>query len=255
MKRGATLLVLLTALAGGAVHALDLLYATDPATGFVTAGPLWGRYAALWGILLLCLLAAQLLAPRQPAVLQCRSLPMGLAGLLAGAAFAAAAGAGWMQGGAGLEKLLVLLQLCGAVWLLASAFKRMSSWSAAPTASAVWGILASLSLYLFTMMRFGSKPSGLVRMAPTVGVLSALMGLLFFTALVRASYLPEADCGRSLYFTGTGAFFLCTCMEFPQTLILGRCTIAQLLSSAALAVLGLLGAVCALTLCRPEPEP
>ena len=265
MKRFATLLVLLVcALAGGA-RWIDLTQYTDPATGFVTMGPLWVRYAVIGGALVLCALAALLLAPTRPGYLQHRCVPTGISCILCSMLFALLSGTRLAVFGqlARVDQVLCVLWLCTALWLLLAALSRFWQQTSPPTGSALWGLLGTLSLYLLTVMRFGFKPSGLVRIAPTVQVFSALMALLFINVFVRALYLPRVKCGRWLYFTGCGAFLLCTCLELPQSIRfwqLGSISAHELGISIGLALLGLLGGVSAVAAAggeasQPEEEP
>lgn len=258
MKKTATALVLLCAAVGGSAYALDLARTTDLHTGFVTAGSLWVRYAAIGMILLLMALASWILIPKSPAPAHRRSAAVGVCMLLCGMAFAAAGGAGLLEylHSPGIGKTHSVLQLFTAVWFLLAAVSRLRPVPGAPAGSVFWGILGSLSIYLLTVMRFGFKPSGLVRLGPTVQVFSALLALVFVTLLLRRLYLPRAICGRGLYFCACAAFFLCTCLELPLTVAFWAADLlvpAQLLTSLALALVGVLGAACALALSeRPQ---
>lgn len=261
MKRAATCLVLLAAIAAGAAHWLDLVNFTDLATGFSSYGPLWARYAVAGAVAALCALAS-LLAARRPVGLWQRSIAQGLVSLLCAAGFAVLGGIGLLR--AVQQDLTALIQqvlwLFTALWMLLLAVARLSARSGLPSSSAVWGVAGTVSLYLLTVVRFIFKPSGIVRVAPTIQVFSALAALLFSTALLKSAYLPRANCGRWLSLTGSLAFFLCTCLELPQTLCLYLVSAAdrdELLLSGCLGLLGLLGAVCALIAagpCAPEPE-
>ena len=257
MKRFATLLVLLVAAAVGAAHWLDLVNFTDLDTGFVLSGPIWARYAVGGAAALLALLAG-LMAARRPAGLWQRSIPQGTAALLCALGFAVLGGSGLLSIRGMAQHIQHGLYLVTALWLLLLAAARLSSRPSLPTASALWGVAGSASLYLLTVSRFIFKPSGIVRVVPTLEVFSALAALLFFTALLKASYLPGASCGRWLAVTGGWAFLLCTCLELPQTVCLrlaGQAGWRDLLDSAALALLGLMGAVYALAAMGEEgPE-
>lgn len=260
MKRIATILVMLTAALSGILYWLDLSRCMDPVSGFITAGPLMVRYLVMGAVLALCGLASLLLAARRPAVLNRRSLPIGICCILSSIAFAVCGGLG-LAGSAQLSgsyKILNLLFLVSALWLMLAGLSRLVSTVQPPTTSALWGVLGTISLYLLTVVRFGTRPTGLARVAPAVQVFAVLMALLFLTALVRGVYLPGARCGRWLYFTGMSAFFLCACLELPQTLFfwgVGTSGIDQLAIGAALGLLGVLGAVCALGVADGElPE-
>lgn len=248
MRRFATFLVLLVGCAAGAAHWLDLVNFTDLSTGFAAYGPLWARYAVGGAVVLLCVLAG-LLASRRPADLWRRSILQGLVSLVCGLGFAALGGSGLADAQGAAALVQQLLWLLTALWLLLLGCARLSSRPTLPSASAAWGVAGSVSFYLLTVGRFIFKPSGIVRIVPTVQVLSALAALVFSTALLKAAYLPHANCGRALLLTGCLAFFLCTCLELPQTICLylvdqaGR---AELMLSGALGLLGLVGAVFAM---------
>lgn len=260
MKRFATCLILLTAVMAGAAHWLDLVNFTDLATGFATAGPLWARYA-VGGAVALLGAAGSLLAARRPAGLWRRSFAQGLAGLGCGLAFAALGGGGMIAAaGQGVSGLLQqLLYLVTALWFVLLGAARLSARPGLPTGSAAWGVAGTASLYLLTVVRFIFKPSGIVRVAPTLEVFSALAALLFATVLLKAAYLPGASCGRLLSLTGCWAFLLCTCLELPQTVcyyMVGQADRERLLLSVCLALLGLLGAASALCAAGEEaPGP
>lgn len=260
MKRFATCLVLLVAVMTGAAHWLDLVNFTDLTTGFATAGPLWARYAVGGAVALLCA-AGSLLAARRPAGLWRRGPVQGLVSLACGLAFAALGGSGMLAAArqGTTELLQQALYLVTALWFVLLGAARLSARPSLPTGSAVWGIAGTASLYLLTVVRFIFKPSGMVRVPPTLEVFSALAALLFATVLLKAAYLPGAACGRLLSLTGCLAFLLCTCLELPQTVcytLMGQADRERLLLSACLALLGLLGAACALTAAGEEaPEP
>lgn len=249
MRRFATFLVLLVGCAAGAAHWLDMVNFTDLSTGFAAYGPLWARYAVGGAVALLCVLAG-LLASRRPEGLWRRSVSQGLVSIVCGLSFAALGGSG-LAGAAGPAALAQqLFWLLTALWLLLLGAARLSSRPCLPTASAAWGVAGTVSLYLLTVARFIFKPSGIVRVAPTVQVFSALAALVFSTVLLKAFYLPRANCGRALSLTGCLCFFLCTCLELPQTICLylvNQAARADLMLSGALGLLGLLGAVCAMT--------
>lgn len=260
MKRIATILVMLAGVVSGILYWVDLRCCMDPATGFITAGRPVARYLVMGTVLALCGLASLLLAARRPAAMARRSLPMGICCILSSIAFAVCGGLG-LAGSAPLSgsyKILNLLFLVSALWLMLAGLSRLVSPVRPPTTSALWGVLGTVSLYLLTVVRFGTRPTGLARVAPAVQVFAVLMALLFLTALVRGVYLPGARCGRWLYFTGMSAFFLCACLELPQTLFfwgMGTSGIDQLAIGATLGLLGVLGGVCALGVADGElPE-
>ncbi len=251
MKRAASLLVLLICLVLGALRWVDLLNYSDLATGFVTRGEFWWRYAALGGALVLLWLGG-FLAPRRPACMLRPSPVMGLCSALCAVAWAAAAGVNLTRALAredSLQLVLSALYALTALWLFLMAASRLTRYIDAPSGSALAGIVGTASFYLLAVYRFGFQPASLSRIHVTVEVLSALAALLFVSAAVRASYLPFTSCGRRLTFMGGAAFLLCTCLEAPQTFcrwVAGYAENGDLVLSLALGCTGLLGAVCAL---------
>lgn len=262
MKRLAAGISLLVPVAAGAVRWLDLVNFCDLTTGFVTLGPVWARYLCMALVLSLGVLAS-FLAARRPSGLVRRSMSLGLLCLLAGGAFAALAGVqlAALLGGREadvLETAQTVLYLLTALWLLLLGISRVAGSTVAPSGSAWTGILGTFAFYLLTVRRFCFNPSGIVRIAPTVQVFSALSALVLLQGAVKAFYLPHLPVGRGLFFRGYLAFFFCTCLEAPQAVCLylgGQYTLAQLAEGLALGVIGLIGLRCAaLTVGDEQPE-
>lgn len=243
MKRAVTVLTALVCLAAGLVRGLDLSAYTDWETGFVTWGSVWVRYGAMAGVLVLIGLAALVQAPG-PLALTAPRRGLGFWCLPAAVAFAACAGGhvyllwpgrDWF----GLAQA-VLFFLTG-VWLLLVGMTQLGEELQPPTRSALPGVGATLGFYLLTVARFGFAPSTVERIGPTVEVFSALLALLFSTALVRLLYLGRVRSGRGLYFLGFVSFFLSTCLELPQTVLSWRQGTAELADLALSVLLGLIG--------------
>ena len=259
MKRFAAFLLLLVSAAAGAARWLDVVNYTDLDTGFVTWGPAWARYAVAGGVLLLLALGA-LLAARRPAALCDQSTAQGVLCFLTGFAFAALAGAelaGWAQLDA-LGKAGAVLYLISAVWMLLLGRSRFTPEFEAPTRSALMGVAGTLSLYLLTISRFGLAPTGMARVDANFAALAALAALLFCTAQAKVAYVPGGRSGGWVFFTGSAAFLLCTCLAFPGTLarfMVGLAGAADLAEAAALALVGVCGAVYAFgSVGEPAPE-
>ena len=250
MKRAAALLVLLICLALGALRWVDLLNYCDLATGFVTRGEFWWRYALMGGAVVLLWLGG-FLAPRRPGCMLRPSPAMGLCAVLCAVVWAAVSGVNLTRALAqedNFQILLSALYALTALWLFLLAASRLTRYIDAPSGSALVGVLGTVSFYLLTVYRFGFQPASLSRISVTLEVLGALAALLFVSAAVRATYLPFTCCGRRLAFLGGCAFFFCTCLEAPQTLcrwMAGYAQYSDLLLSMALGCIGLLGAVCA----------
>ena len=246
MKRAVTVLAALVCLAAGAVHGLDLSAYNDWSTGFVTWGSVWTRYGVLAGVLVLAGVAALVQTPG-PYRITAPSRGLGVFGLLASVLFAAYAGGQVMllwpeRDWFGLVQA-VLFFLTG-LWLLLTGLAHLGEELTPPTHSAVLGVGATLGFYLLTVGRFGFAPSSVERIGPTVEVFSALLALLLSTALVRLLYVGQVRSGRWLYFLGFAAFFLCTCLELPQTFLSwrnGADGLADLALSLLLALIGLAG--------------
>ena len=88
--------------------------------------------------------------------------------------------------------------------------------------------------------------------------LAALAALLFCTAQTKVAYVPGGRSGGWVFFTGSAAFLLCTCLAFPGTLarfMVGLAGAADLAEAAALALVGVCGAVYAFgSVGEPAPE-
>ncbi len=246
MKRAVTALAALVCIAAGVVRGLDLFAYNDWTTGFVTWGSVWARYGVLAGVLALIGVAAlaqqpgsfRLTAPRRG---------LGVYGLLASVVFAAWAGSqamllwpqrdwfGLVQAG---------LFFLTAVWLLLTGLAHLGEELQPPTRSVLPGVGATLGFYLLTVSRFGFAPSSVQRIGPTVEVFSALLALLFSTALVRLLYVGQARSARWLYILGLTAFLLGTCLELPQTVLSwrnGAADLADVALSVLPALVGLAG--------------
>ena len=166
---------------------------------------------------------------------------------LTGFGFAALGGtklAGW----AGLDafgKAGAALYLVSAVWMLLLGRSRFTPEFEAPTRSALMGVAGTLSLYLLTISRFGLAPTGMARVDANFAALAALAALLFTAAQAKVAYVPGGRSGGWVFFTGSAAFLLCTCLAFPGALarfMVGAVGAADLAEAGALALVGLCGA-------------
>lgn len=258
MKRFATSLLALVCLAAGGARWLDLVNCTDLATGFSTYGSYWVRYAVVGAVLLLAALAS-FLAPGRPAALGGHNALQGILAFLCGFGFAALAGVqigGWAALG-WVERILAVLYLVSALWMLLLGRSRFTEEFEAPTGSAVFGVAGTLSLYLLTIQRFCLVPTGIVRVGYTLEALAALAALLFCTAQVKAAYIPGGKSGGWVFFTGMAAFLLCTCLALPGVVceyLVGQAALAELIQAACIGLVGLSGLAYAFTAVGPAAE-
>lgn len=256
MKRIATILLLLVCAAAGAVRWLDVMYYTDLATGFVTWGSYLWRYALAGGVLVLLWLASWMI-PKTSDALKGQSTAQGLLALLCGVGFAALGGvylAAFDEMGR-FELALAVLYLVSGVWMLLLGRSRFTPEFEAPTGSAVFGVAGTLALYLLTIKRFGLAPTGIVRVNNTLEALAALVALLFCTAQLKSAYIPGSKSARWIWLCGMAAFLLCTCLALPSavwTWLQGQSELRGMVEGVCLALVGLMGAVYALTVSAEE---
>lgn len=217
----------------GALHLADLIWLTDPATGFA-AGPVWPR----WLLGVLAAAACWLLARQAPedAPAQLDGMTTWLASLGNGALLAGLAGfactlMGGMDGVSAhhmTETRLLVLRLAGfvqaglllllGVWCLLAA-RALPEGKAGDGFFVGLGIAGSAAFFLETVLRFVLRPASWYRLCPAVETFAALGALLFSAALLRALAFPtRPGVRRSLASTGVLAFLLCTCLAFPQAL-------------------------------------
>ena len=261
--------VLLAGLALGAAHTADLLFWTDPATGFATAGPAGGRYAVWLAALLLPYLPARR-AAAQPAALQDQNRPLGVCMLLAGVLLAAAgvltlpaarAAAQQPELLQGYPPLVVwldaVLPLLAGVWLAVYGVRACTGFGLARgrLAGALAAAVVPLCMLWRLVWRFQFVPASLARLPYTPRVLSAVAALLFAVVLLKPFATPGLPCGHTLYAAGSGCFLLCTGLELVQTLLeaaRGMLAWPDLLAGLGIGALGLCGLVCAWAACGPD---
>lgn len=261
--------VLLAGLALGAAHTADLLFWTDPATGFATAGPAGVRYAVWLAALLLPYLPARR-AAAQPAALQGQNRPLGVCMLLAGVLLAAAgaltlpaaqAAAQQPELLQGYPPLVVwldaVLPLLAGVWLAVYGVRACTGFGLARgrLAGALAAAVVPLCMLWRLVWRFQFVPASLARLPCTLRVLSAVAALLFAVVLLKPFATPGLPCGHTLYAAGSGCFLLCTGLELVQTLLeaaRGMLAWPDLLAGLGIGALGLCGLVCAWAACGPD---
>lgn len=261
MKRIAGYLLLAVGALAGFARWVDLVNFTDQTTEFVIEGSVWLRYGVVVVLLAAAALAA-VMGCRRPARCERRDPVLGVLAFAVSAVFAAFGGLSLIAGTAdAAEMVIAALSLLTAWWAASLGLSWLGNGYQRPAGGIAGGVAGTAVFYVVTMQRFVQNYSIYYRVGPTLRVFSALMALVFVTALLRAVQCPASGVGRKLLFTGLGAFYLCTCMELPQALcswMAGGATVAQLAQSAALAAVGLLGAACAMACLddpmQPEPE-
>lgn len=234
----------------------DLALWTDRETGLVTAGPVWARYLILAALAGLALLAGhgaagsagKVSCPRSRKAALALSLPAFAAGTLYLAQgvldLLGAAGVPALAHGA-LEVLCALwLECLGQFWLLAGLGSRRRASVPPP---ALLGVLGSLVFVWDVLASFMTNGSSWHRTIPTAAVWQALAALLLLAAVLRAVCLPGAASPRSLCRCGLLAWVLCFAWQVPRCALLPAGP-----GDWGMAVLGLLGGVCALLCASPE---
>ena len=232
-RAAAAVLSLIFCLALGALRTADLLFWSDPATGFVLAGQAWYRYAAAAAAAAV-LFALSRAASKTPRALARPRRALGLAMLLA-AALLLETGlstclALWQDGFAALRGVLLMVS---GLWFAAFGVRAMWAPSRRPAPAAL-----------------AVRPSSLARTGHILQVLSILAVLCFLASLLKAFFLPGAPYGQGLAFTGMLAFLFGSCIELPQTVVAflydPDFVLVDLALSACWGAVGLCGLVCAL---------
>ena len=270
-KRPHAGLVLLAGLALGAAHTADLLFWTDPATGFATAGPAWARYAVWLAALALPYLPARR-AAAQPAALQDQNRPLGVCMLVAGVLLAAAGALALPAARAAAQQPALLqgygyppvvvwldavLPLLAGLWLAVYGVRACVGFGLARgrLAGALAAAVVPLCMLWRLAWRFQFVPASPARLPCTLRVLSAVAALLFAVVLLKLFATPGLPCGHTLFAAGSGCFLLCTGLELVQTLLeaaRGMLALPDLLAGLGLGALGLGGLVCARAACGPD---
>lgn len=229
----------------GAAYGADRLLLTDAATGF-SVEPYWLRYGIMAAALLALLPLAMAIPGKSPA--ETPGSGYRWLALLAGCGFAACGAAYALAGKEVQYKLLGILQLGSAIWLLAVFLRRSVGSTEPPTQGALPGIAATLSLYMLVPVRFMVHQTGIVRVGPTVQILSALAALVFAVCHLRLVQIPQFSSSRMVCASGMAAFLFCTCLEGSGMLaqwLQQEAEATELLCAAAMACVGLLGLYCA----------
>lgn len=243
-----------------ALRLADLALFTDPGTGFVTAGPYWPRILLpLAGAVASYLLSRTAAPAPRGLVFACPPLAVCLLAtaaalgvsawllcdppaLLAAGVWPSAGGIPVLAGG--------VTAAFSALWTAAFGIRGFSQLAAPPRRPlpALAALPFSFFFFWLAIYRVAIAPASVMRLGCTVQVLSAAAALLFTTSLLRVFLTPGLAIGRNVFATGMNAFLLCTCHELPQTALAyaaGTASPADLACSAALALLGVSGLVCA----------
>ena len=236
-------------LAAGGGYLADLLWFTDPATGFAAAGGVALRYGALALAVFLLWLFSFSLGRSTRAERGRRSRVMTLAFGVAAAGFALSA-ALWAASLTPFGALSAALAAAGCGWCCICCVcfgrgERRPRW-------ALWPALAARAwLFVLSARRVVLSPTSIQRVAPTLEVLAALAGMLFCCTLLRWLYLPEQrGAPRRLFVWGMACFLLCAALT--GAIIAARLVRGGALQpdEPALIALGLLGAAAALRAVR-----
>lgn len=231
----------------------DLLLYTDPATGFVTAGPFWACIALpAVGVVLSYLAAGRL--NRRPRALLGPCAAMGACLLLLAAALVGTALLGLPDLVTALfapAKLIgPVTALLTAVWALLWGVRAFGP-LADPT-HPLPGAFTSLPgtfFFLWTMIdRFAIAPASVMRLGMTLRVLSSAAALLFLAMVLRVFLTPGLPVGHGVFAAGMIAFLLCTCHELPQALfafLRGGAALSDLMVGICMGIWGITGLVCA----------
>ena len=245
MKPVYTFLGALVCVGAGLARWLDLNNFTEYPSGFPTQGPYWVRYLVLGAVLFLLWVMGQAARPRslpQPRPrLGCALLSFG-------------AGAGLCMTAAqylNTNKVLdwVLPGLAG-IWLapLGVYWLGLSYRALIPVPLGIAGTL----YFLYKSFLHGlTYAANLHRIGVVWEALAYLAALWFLVKLLRLVYLPGEPGLAGCYTAGMWAFFLDSCIIFPQgvwTFLSGGGTMTGLLELFWLGLVGLLGLGCAFSI-------
>ena len=178
---------------------------------------------------------------------------------MCGFGFAALAGVqigGWAALG-WVERILAVLYLVSALWMLLLGRSRFTEEFEAPTGSAVFGVAGTLSLYLLTIQRFCLVPTGIVRVGYTPGSAGGAGSLFVLHGAGQGGLIPGGKSGGWVFFTGMAAFLLCTCLALPGVVceyLVGQAALAELIQAACIGLVGLSGLAYAFTAVGPAAE-
>lgn len=231
---------------------VDLTLYTDPATGFVTAGPFWVRLVVpVVGVVLSYVAAGRLNRRPRPLLGPCTAL--GVCMLLLTVALGACAVLPFLTPGSGLvvsDIIRAVTALLSALWAMLWGVRAFGP-LADPTRR-LPGALSSLPGVLFFLWimidRFAIAPASVMRLGCTMRILSAAAALLFLAMILRVFLTPGLPVGHAVFAAGMIAFLLCTCHELPQAMFEffhGTASCTELAVGIAMGLWGMVGLVCA----------
>lgn len=249
----------------GAARLADLIFFTSAETGFVTVGGPLMRYIAFVLAAVLALAAgAAVPAAASPRAATAKTAPLwwalGVAGLWQGLWMMARAVAGAdLPDAAHTTPLRSILTqaaglLCGNLFLVWAVFcallaLRLRGRQALGGGLLLAGVAGSAALYVYTILRFVTRPASWHRLLAAVDVLGVLSALLLTAALLRALFLPDSPgAAKGLVRMGLLAFVFGTCLALPQGIwqvAVGREGLGSLGLALFCGAAGALGAVSA----------
>lgn len=257
-KRPRKGVVLAIGLLLAAARTADLLFFSEPITGFAAAGSVWLRYIP-WLAALFLPYAVSRRAAAQPLALQEKNPPLGVAMLLTAALLLAAGLTSVplaLTYGAISAWLDSVAPVLAGLWLLVYGVRACMGFGMQRRLHSAWfGAVLPLYFLWRLVWRFQFVPAALARLPATLRVLSAVAALLFAAVLLKIFLVPGLPCGHTLYAAGSAAFYLCAALELPQTVYdaaAGTLTVSALLTGLAFGAFGLCGLLCAWAACGPD---
>ncbi|MEG1931541.1 MAG: hypothetical protein RR075_00350 [Pygmaiobacter sp.] len=246
----------------GAAFCADLFLFADAATGFVRVGGVALRYILLAAVVA----AVAVLMHRLPKPGQEHALPnpksMGQGSIVAAIGFFAGAAAAFATAGAWrafvrgeiplawlLESISVpriglgVLYLVSAVWLILLANKLQTAQR--PSDGSVWGgVAAAAAMILCCLLRYIEHPASNKHLTLIVGLLAAIVALLFLAGGLRAVYLQDVTQKNRFLTQAVLVFLFGVCLLLPKQVWLlahGAFTLSEAALEVPLIGLGVLG--------------
>ena len=275
MKKSVCRALLMLSVLLGALRFADLLFFTEPSTGFVALGSVWIRYTVLF-----CFAAALIFAPAAD-----KKAPVRIVALPAQAVCAAAAVPAFVAGA--LAQWYAIREFQSPTTALGKAAQQASQTQAADMMTlsffalrmilgislwvfGVWlvmlylrktplkpelsalrtiGFWGSAGFYALVILRYAENPASVHRILHILPIFSALAALLFITKLIG---LLCVECtpayARSTAAAGVFAFLMCTCIELPQgiwQMLQGQISLLNIALALLLSLIGICGAALA----------